>query len=132
VEVALVLPLFGLGLFTALQLIVYCRNMVELQRMASVEVDRLDVSRPRMGRQYHWFHALEGQTSGITVHNVRDTQMRWVPNEAVAKTQDRGHVVHSELTTRLFPTRGFRRALPIVTQSATAVTLLEPAIPEER
>ena len=43
VELALVLPCFCLGIFMAVQLICSCHNMLELERMATVAINRISI-----------------------------------------------------------------------------------------
>src|SRR6202158_1749200 len=58
VELALVLPCFCLGIFMAVQLMTYCHNMVELQRMSMVALHRVTIENYKDAYKHYWFHSL--------------------------------------------------------------------------
>jgi len=132
VEVAIVLPLMGLGVFMALQLIWYCHNMLELQRMAMITADQVTFKTRDQKRHYTLFDSLWGR---ILPPNLKRTS-RLVPNWLYASpsltvSKDPGYLVEIETSTDLLPSRGFIRFLPVVKQHAFAEILLDAPLADD-
>ena len=131
VELALVLPCFCIGVFMAVQLIWYCHNMIELQRMAQVMVDRLSFENYRAEKLYTRFNSLWGRFALPEARFTRESIPDWRPCRGLSTLQDQGQLFGVEVQTRLFPGSGFSSGLATVTQRGLAETYLEPAIPPE-
>jgi hypothetical protein len=128
VETALVLPVLFLGIFTALQLIWYCHNMIELQRMAGVAADRLSLENLHK-TNYHWISLLQGPTTIPKSTRHRETELQWIPARGVHLAHDRGVYATVRVETMLLPGTGFSRVLGAVRQDASAQTLIEAEPP---
>jgi hypothetical protein len=131
VELALVLPCFCLGIFMAVQLMTYCHNMIELQRMAQVALHRVTIENYKDAYKHYWFHSLYGN---VTLPRDRFTSQApapWRPFGGFSTIDDPGRIVQVTVTTALLPGRGFSQVLAKVNQTAQAETLLEPPIPGE-
>jgi hypothetical protein len=128
VELALVLPCFCLGVFMAVQLLTYCHNMVEIQRMAQVALHRITIETYRDAYKHYWFNSLYGNVT--LPHDSFSSQSPhpWRKFIGASTVDDSGLLVTVHVASDLLPTNGFRRVLSRVTQAAEAVALLEPPI----
>jgi hypothetical protein len=127
-----VLPLLLFGIFTGLQMIRYCHNLVHLQRMAAVAADRMTIEGAHNRQTHHWIVSLWGRIFPPKRSLERDTQLRWVPATARAKTYDRGAYVTVREEITLLSGWGILRRLPWARQTGTAQMLLEAPVPKRR
>jgi hypothetical protein len=131
VELALVLPCFCIGVFMAVQLIWYCHNMIELQRMAQVMIDRLSYDNYQADKLYTRFNSLWGRFSTPEARFTRETAPAWRPFRGFSTVQNPGQLFGVQIDTSLFPGSGFSAGLATVSQRGLAETFLEPPIPPE-
>ena len=131
VELALVLPCFCLGVFMAVQLICYCHNMIELQRMGQLMIDRLSYDNYQAQKRYSRFNSLWGRFSIPQAHFLREAPAVWRPFHGLSTVQDQGQLFRVEVGTDLYPGNGFSAVLATVSQRGLAETYLEPPIPVE-
>lgn len=131
VELALVLPCFCLGVFMAVQLICYCHNMIELQRMAQVMMDRVTYDNYRARKNYTRFHSLWGRYASPQSRFSSESIPHWRPFRGVSTVHEPGRFFTVHVRSELWPGRGFRSALSSVSQSAYAENFLEPPLPLE-
>jgi hypothetical protein len=131
VEVALTLPVLGLGIAVAVLLIAYGHNQICLQLMAAKTARRMTVESPSVSTMV-WPHPLWGR---VTVPSQKPTPQvlePWRLFRGMADTVDtHGQLVSIEIKSQLLPGLGFSRNLPILTQRAQVEALLEPPRPEE-
>jgi len=131
VELSLVLPCFCLGIFLAVQLICYCHNMIEIQRMAQVMIDRQTDNNGEGTRRYWLFQSLWGRTGVNRITPKSRRSYDWRPFKGISTTDEKGWYRQIEVTTHLFSSAGFSHAFPSVKQSGYAETYIEPAPPPE-
>jgi hypothetical protein len=131
VELALVLPCFCLGVFMAVQLMTYCHNMIELQRMAMVALHRVTIENYRDAYKHYWFHSLYGNVTQPKDHYTSQVPSSWRSFHGESTIGDPGRLVQVTVKSDLLPGSGFSQVLARVTQSAQAETLLEPPLPED-
>ena len=131
VELALVLPCFCLGVFMAVQLICYCHNMIELQRMVQVMADRVSYDNYRARKSYSRFNSMWGRFSDPWVHFSNDPVQPWLPFHGKSTIQEPGRFIRAYSESDLLPGQGFSRVLAKKTERAYAETYLEPPIPPE-
>jgi hypothetical protein len=131
VELALVLPCFCLGVFMAVQLICYCHNMVELQRMAQLMSDRISYDSYADNKVYKRFNSLWGHFLIPQIHFSRQAPQPWRPFRGISTVQNSGQLFGVSVKTDLLPGAGFSRVLDTVSQQGVAETFLEPPIPVE-
>jgi hypothetical protein len=132
VELAIVLPLFCLGVFTTVHLGRVIHDAVEIQRMASVAAASVSLENYRGTRSYYWLNSLIGDFSVPKISCTSEVVGGWRPFRGIATLKTHGRIVKATVGTTLFPGEGFTRVLPRVRYSASAETLLEPAVPEEK
>ncbi len=115
----------------ALQLILYCHNMIELQRMAQVMSDRQSYSATKSVRDYSRFHALWGKV-GLGKLRVEHWQPRpWRPFRGISTVQHPGLFYRVQVGATLFPGHGFSRVLGWASKTGYAEGYLEPPLPQE-
>jgi hypothetical protein len=131
VELAVVLPCFCLGIFMAVQLMCYCHNMIELQRMAQLAIDRVSYDNYQSGKTYSLFDSLWGRTSFSRPPPLSDMPRPWRPFRGISTIREPGHFFHVHLDSVLMPGDGFSRVLPGVTQKSYAENFIEPPVPPE-
>jgi len=129
VELALVLPCFCLGVFMAVQLICYCHNMIELQRMAQVMVDRVSYENYKATKPYTRFNSLWGRFSFPRARYATQLSQPWRPFQGVSVVKEPGRFFSVHVDTDLLPGQGFSSVLSVVSQKAYAETFLETPIP---
>ncbi len=129
VEFAVVLPCFALGIFTGVQLICYCHNMIELQRMAQITIDRPSASRVR---EYWRFHGLWGRYRGEKIRPRTQRAAPWRHHKGLKTLREPGVFSQARISAQLLPGEGFSRALAPVTQKSYAQTYWEAPTPQER
>ena len=129
VEMALVLPVLLFVLALAIQLIFYCHNMIELQRMAMVAGDRLTIENYKDARNYYWFNSLQGNFLTPKLHYKSEVVQR--PFNGRSTVQSPGRLVLVWAESNLLPGFGFMSWLPKVSQEAYAEVLLEPPLPRD-
>jgi hypothetical protein len=130
VEVAVVLPLLGLAIAVALQLIFLCLNRIELQVLAAKAVRQISVESPRVAPLVIpnplWGRAMPPQQ-----RSSPNAIQPWHPFKGPSTIQTQGSVAVVRVESQLLPMGGFGSVLAMVTQVATAETLLEPPRPAE-
>ena len=131
VELALVLPCFCLGIFMAVQLMTYCHNMVELQRMSMVALHRVTIENYKDAYKHYWFHSLYGNVTKPQDHFASQIPNPWRPFHGKSTIQDTGRIVNVTVKCDLLPEKGFSQVLPRVSQSAQAEVILEAPLPED-
>jgi len=131
VEVALVLPCVCLGVFMGVQLIYYCHNMIELQRMAALDIERISLEHFRSGGRHFLFESMFGPISP-PMAKFEKKATPWRPFEGLSTLQAPGQIVSVEERSDLKHGAGFAGVFPQVTQRANAETLLETPLPEDR
>jgi hypothetical protein len=131
-ELALILPVFCSGLMVTVQLICFCHNMIELQRMAMVAIDHVSVENYRSERRHYWFHSLRGHVTIPRASYKSEKLQPWRPFKGIATITEPGRLVKVRVSSDLLPRSGFGRVLAPVTQCAFAETMLEPRIPSEK
>jgi hypothetical protein len=131
VELALVLPCFCLGIFMAVQMMTYCHNMVELQRMSMVALHRVTIENYKDAFKHYWFHSLYGNVTKPQDHFASQMPNPWRPFRGISTIKDSGRIVQVTVASDLLPGNGFRKVLARVTQTAQAETLLEAPLPED-
>src|SRR5438552_3823937 len=94
VELALVLPCFCLGVFMAVQLMTYCHNMIELQRMAQVALHRVTIENYKEAYKHYGFHSLYGNVTTPRDRFTSQAPTPWRPFEGVSTTGEPGRIVH--------------------------------------
>src|SRR5438552_544629 len=109
VELALVLPCFCLGVFMAVQLMTYCHNMIELQRMAQVMSGRQSYSRDQTG--YNFFDSLWGNTTPLSQKPVFERPTVWRRFRGLSTLQQTGWFFRTQLSTTLLPGDGILSSL---------------------
>jgi hypothetical protein len=133
VEVALVLPVLGLGVAAAVLLIIYGHNVICLQMMAAKAARRMTVEAPSL-LPVAVPHPLWGRVTLPTQRPIRQSLEPWRPFQglpAAPTVQTQGQLASIQIKSLLLPGLGFSRDLPVVTQMAEAETLLEPPQPPE-
>ena len=131
VELALTLPCFCLGVLMAVQLICYCHNMIELQRMAQVTSDRLTYENYTAERSYWRFNSLWGRITIPRLHFSSERPATWKPFRGLSTVQDEGRLFRTQVDLSLLPGDGFSRVLSTVSQRGFAEKYLEPPVPPE-
>ena len=131
VELALVLPCFCLGIFTAVQLIWFCHNMIELQRMAALDIERVNLEHFKRSGTHFLFDSMFGNISPPKA-TFKKEATPWRPFKGWSTIQVPGQIVSVKESSDLRHGRGFTRVLAQVAQSANAETLLETPLPEDR
>ena len=131
IELALVLPCFCLGVFMAVQLIWYCHNMIEIQRMAALEIERVSLEHYEQKRQYSLFHSLFGVVTPPRAQFQDPIPSPWRPFRGVSTIREPGRIISVKVLSDLLPGAGFSRVLSRTTQEAAAETLLETPLPKE-
>jgi hypothetical protein len=130
-ELALVLPCFCLGVFMAVQLICYCHNMIEIQRMAQVMIDRQSEGNAQGSRKYWLFQSLWGRTGVNRIKSDSRSAYDWRPFRGISTTDHAGWYRQIQVSTQLLPGKGFSRTFASVKQSGFAETYIEPPLPPE-
>ena len=131
VELALVLPCFCLGVFMAVQLMTYCHNMIELQRMAQVMIDRITYKNYRSSKIYTRPNSLDGKLTHPMAHFSTERVQPWRPFNGISTVDEEGRFFKVKVDTTLLTGNGFRGDLERVKQQAFAETYLEPPLPPE-
>jgi hypothetical protein len=131
VELALVLPCLCLGLFMAVQLVCYAHNMIEIQRMAQVTIDRVSYENYASRKRYTRFEALWGRGQAPRSSFRSEPARSWRPFRGISTIQDRGRWVQARVEARLLPNGPFSRNLGTLPEAALAETWLEPPVPVE-
>jgi len=131
VEVALALPVLGMGVAVAVLLLVYAHNVICLQLMASKAARRMTVESssyaPIIIR-----HPLWGRITVLRQRGSPQPLEPWRPFKGAVRTVEvPGRLVSMQISSRLLPGLGFSRQLPALTQLAAAETLVEPSRPLE-
>lgn len=129
VELALVLPCFCLGIFMAVQLIYLCHNMIELQRMAALDVERASLEHFRSGGKHFLFESMFGIVSPPRAE-FKKKPTPWRPFKGEFTIKVPGQIVSVKESSTLHHGSGFSGVFPDVLQSANAETLLETPLPE--
>ena len=132
VEAAMVLPVLGLGIFMALQLIWYCHNMVQLQRMAALAAERFSPGKSATTRGYSLFYSLEGRVLAPEIICQDRSAATWLTASGASTIKTKGTVLTATVSTTLFPGTGFSRLLPAVRQQAIAALPIDPPVPAEK
>jgi len=132
VELALVLPCFCLGVFMAVQLIYLCHNMVELQRMAQVVIDRVSYENYQVRKKYTRFQSLWGPYKRRISEFGSEIPQPWRPFNGISTIHNSGRYIHVCVATDLLSGAGFSRVFPKLTQQAFAATFLESSVAEEQ
>jgi hypothetical protein len=130
VEVALVLPLLGLAVAVAVQMIVFCHNMIALQMMAAKAARQISVESPRLPPP-PIPSPLWGHVTPAVLRQSKQIVPSWLPFKGKSTVQSAGQLVLVQIKSQLLPGLGFGRVLPMLTQTATAETLFEPPRPSE-
>ncbi len=133
VELALVLPCFCLGVFMAVQLMTYCHNMIELQRMAQLAIDRVnpDTYQTR-SESYTLLNSLWGNFSKPRIPRPRSQVANpWRPFNGLSTVKQEGRFYSVKVGTYLKPGNGFSKILDTVKQDSFGETYSEPPIPPE-
>jgi hypothetical protein len=133
VEVALVLPVLGLGVAVAVLLMVYAHNVICLQIMAAKAARRMTVETPHLAPVI-LSHPLWGRTVFPIQKAIPEPLEPWRPFRGlpVAPTvATAGQLMSVQINCRLLPGLGFSRDVASVMQSAAAETLIEPPRPAE-
>lgn len=130
-EMAIVLPVLCLGIFTAVQTCRYGINMLESQRMAQLNAKRLTAEDFPASRNHHLFHSLKGVTTTPGVGFRRRVAVPWRAHHGFRTLQTRGWIAQAEVESQLLPSGGWTKTLPRLRQSAIAWTYLEPEVPRE-
>src|SRR5205085_2517411 len=107
VELALVLPCFCLGVFMAVQLICYCHNMIELERMAQLMIDRVTYQNYRATKPYYLFNSLWGRFVPPLCHFSTSLSKPWRPFSGLSTIQKEGRTFQMHIETHLLPSAGF-------------------------
>ena len=115
----------------AVLLMTYCHNMIELQRMAQVMIDRVTYNNYRSLKVYTRPHSLEGQFSHPIAHFSTERALPWRPFRGQSTVHDEGRFFDVKVETTLSPGQGFSRVLSRVPQRAYAEAYLEPSAPAE-
>ena len=131
VELALALPCFSLGVLMAVQLICYCHNMIELQRMSQLMSDRLTYENYTAARGYSRFNSLWGSFTMPLLHYSSERPATWRPFRGLSTVQGEGRFFRTQVDLRLLPGEGFSHVLSTVSQWGFAETYLEPPVPPE-
>ena len=131
VELSLVLPCFCLGIFMAVQLMCYCHNMIELQRMVQVMTDRVSYDNYLARKKYARFNSLWGRVTDPWVYFSNNPLQPWQPFRGKSTIQEPGRLIRAYSENDLLPGLGFSSVLAKKTQRAYAETYLEPPIPQE-
>ena len=132
VELALVLPCFCLGIFMAVQLMCYCHNMVELQRMAQVMIDRVSCENYTGQKKYKRFESLWGEYTNPRASFSNVQFVPFLPFKGKSTLKEPGRFIRVNVHSDLIPGEGFTSVLSRVSQQAFAETYLEPPIPSEK
>ena len=132
IELAVVLPCFCMGVFMGVQLIYYCHNMIELQRMAQVAIDRVSYENYEIRKKYTRFQSLWGPYKKRPSTFGSEIPQPWRPFKGISTIKNSGRYIHVCVTSDLLPGAGFSRVFPKVTQQAFAATFLESSVPEEQ
>jgi len=130
VELAVVLAAFCLSVLAMVQLFVFCRNKLELQRMAQISSDHVVPSTPLGHTLYPQFNRLWGRVLAPNVY--RHTTQRltsWRGFGGISTVRAKGSVISNELSCALLPGAGFTSTLGSAQQNATSISLVEPFIP---
>jgi hypothetical protein len=131
VELAVVLPCVCLGIFMGLQLIFFCHNMIELQRMAALDIERVSLEHFRAGGKHFLFDSMFGDISAPRAKFQKEPTT-WRPFKGWSTVHVPGQIVSVEEKSILYHGAGYAHDLAQVTQSANAETLLETPLPEDR
>ncbi len=131
VELAIVLPCFCLGVFMAVQLITYCHNMVELQRMAQLAIDRLNPDTYGDRSKYSLLNSLWGYFTLPEIRYSSERPRPWRPFHGPSTVKQEGCWFSVKVGTTLLPGAGFSSAWGTVKQESFGETYLEPPVPPE-
>jgi len=131
VELALLLPCFCLGVFMAVQLMCYCHNMIELQRMATLDIERVSLEHFKTNRRHFLFDSLFGSVTMPRSRFQKETPVSWRPFKGISTLRAPGQIIKVHVQSDLLPGAGFTRGLARLTQEANAETLLETPLPAE-
>ena len=132
VELALVLPCFCLGVFTAVQLMCCCHNMVELQRMGQNMIDRVTYANYQSAKKYTRFNSLWGNFSAPWAYFDTQVVEPWRPFKGVSTISDPGRFFRVHVDSQLLPGAGFTSELSTVLEQGYADTFIEPPAPVEQ
>jgi len=131
VELAIVLPCFCLGVFMAVQLMTYCHNMIELERMAQLAIDRLNPDTYGERTKYSLFNSLWGNFSPPQIRYSSEMPQPWRPFHGPSTVKQEGRFFNVKVSMLLMPGAGFSSVLDTVKQESFGETYLEPPVPQE-
>ena len=131
VELSLVLPCFCLGVFMAVQLMTYCHNMVEMERMAQLAIDRINPDTYGNRSNYSLFNSLWGYFSPPKIQYSSEMPQPWRPFHGISTVKQEGRFFNVKVGMDLLPGAGFSRVLGTVRQESFGETYLEPPVPPE-
>lgn len=131
VELAIVLPCFCLGVFMAVQLMTYCHNMIEMERMAQLAIDRLNPDTYGNRTKYSLLNSLWGNFTLPEIHYSSERPQPWRPFHGISTVKQEGRLFNVEVGMYLMPGAGFSRVLDTVKQVSFGGTYLEPPVPVE-
>jgi hypothetical protein len=128
VEVAAVLPLLGLAIAVALQLIFICVNKIELQVLAMKAARQISVdSRKRSPTP----SSLWGRNTPTKQSTSTSTLRPWHPFKGPSTIKTPGYLTAVKVESRLLAAGAFGYILPNVDIVASAESPLEPPLPTE-
>jgi len=130
VEVAVVLPLLGLAIAVALQLIFVFLNRIELQVLAAKAARQISVETPSVP-SIVIPNPLWGRATPPQQRSSTNAIQPWNPFKGQSTIQSTGYLAVIQIKSNLLSGGGFGSVLPNVAQYATAETLLEPPRPPE-
>ncbi len=131
VELALVLPCFCLGVFMAVQLMTYCHNMIEMERMAQLAIDRVNPDTYGSRTQYSLFNSLWGYFSLPAIQYTPGRADPWRRCNGMYTVKAEGSFFNVRVSMLLMPGAGFSSVLDTVKQESFGETYTEPPVPPE-